>query len=324
MDPLNVLIRLIKGYGLGDAVQMSAVLKHVRKHRPHWLVDFQAERGREKVGRGIVRNIFTYDEQYPSTHYDAEVHLLLHDTFANWSDRPNTRVTSCLHERFGLRWDRECARYEVNISRKVCHEVCRFLDTFRQEPTRTIDAEDAGLYVGEDYPSEWLKYLFVCVHYLGDSDKTNKDLTHSQAAAVCNSIVKFGKTPLLLDYRGVSPLGTHYPTTYYRREWGGDAEYQCAVIAQCEAFVGIDSGPSKCAAATDTPSLVVWTGHHPAPFHDPAPNTTHLVPVGYHGLQPVLDDPGVIRFFEASYNVRKYDRDPVLEIERWLLEVLKG
>ena len=56
MTPLNVLISLHRGYGLGDAVQMSAVLRHVAKYRPHWRVDFQAESGRYCIGGGIVAN----------------------------------------------------------------------------------------------------------------------------------------------------------------------------------------------------------------------------------------------------------------------------
>ncbi len=96
----------------------------------------------------------------------------------------------------------------------------------------------------------------------------------------------------------------------------------CAIITQCQAFIGIDSGPGKCAGATDTPSLVVWTGHHPAPFYDPCPNVTHLVPMGYHGLEPVCHDEKVIQWFEENYMVRKYRDDPVERIKEWLGEVL--
>ena len=96
----------------------------------------------------------------------------------------------------------------------------------------------------------------------------------------------------------------------------------CAVIAQCEAFVGIDSGPAKCASSTNTPSLVVWTGHNPSAFHDPALNTTHLIPRGYAGLEPVCDA-GTIEWFEANYKVRFYDWDPVSEVRQWLRDTLQ-
>lgn len=294
---IRVLISLYKGYGLGDAVQMSSVLRHVRKHRPDWVVDFQAEAGREKVGVGIAHNCFAYGKQ-PDTFYDVEVQIVLYDTFANWHDRPNTRVTSCLHELFNIEWDRECARYSVRVSDAVARQVYKLLD-----------ASEGPL---------------VAVHYSGDSAKHQKDLTLQQVGVVCRQILNLGCTPLILDWRegpllegcaSVRSLG-------FDPSLGGDAEWQCAVISQCEAFVGIDSGPSKCASATETPALVVWTGHHPAPFHDPAPNTTHLVPKDYNGLHPVCNDPGVIAWFEANHQVRRYTDELTSEVCRWLSESL--
>lgn len=306
---MNVLISLHKGYGLGDAVQMSAVLRHVAKYRPNWTVDYQAEEGRHQVGRGIVANTFAYGAMYPTKHYDAEVLICLYDTWANWHNRPNTRVSSCLHEHFGMEWDRECGRYQVNVPRDTCYLV-----------------QEAMSYMTATRPK--LNTRAVAVHYAGDSDRARKNLTDEQASAVCDHIIKLGRVPLLVDWRNESLLSnrTNVCTTgkcSYSREWGRDAGINTVVIGLCEAFVGIDSGPSKCASATDTPALVTWTGHHPAPFHDPAPNTTHLVPRDYHGLQPVCNDRGVIEWFEANYNVCQYDHDPVEEIKRWLTETLK-
>jgi hypothetical protein len=311
MTPLNVLISLHRGYGLGDAVQMSAVLSHVQKYRPHWSADFQAEAGRHCIGRGLVANHFEFGKNpNPDKVYDAEVEMCLYDTWYNWQDRPNTRVSSCLHERFGMAWDAECGRYRVEVSldameaaKNVLRGMWGFGGRFRTEP-------------------RW-----VAVHHRGDSAPDKKNLTDEQADAVCDRIAELGCVPLLLDWRGTSPLANRYGTHttgrgHYSREWGGNAEMNCAVIRQCAAFVGIDSGPSKCASTTDVPALVVWTGHHPAQFHDPAPNTTHLVPHGYHGLEPVCNDPGVTAWFEAHHQIRQYKSDPVDQIRAWLTEVL--
>lgn len=310
MTPINVLISLHRGYGLGDAVQMSAVLRHVVAARPHWRADLIAEEGRHQVGRGIVANTYAYHDPgayrqpQPTCHYDAEVQICLYDTWANWGDRPNTRVSSCLHERFDLPWLPEYARYRVQVSREAADAANTLLRGHRRD----------GSMVRPDA-------RYVAVHYEGDSSPSKKNLTHSQADEVCRTIIRLGCEPLILDWRHKSPL----PHRKLRipQGWGGDAEMVCAVIAQCSAFVGIDSGPSKCASATDVPALVTWTGHHPAPFHDPAPNTTHLVPCGYHGLEPVCGDPGVIKFFEDNYQVQAYDGDPVGEIKAWLREVLR-
>jgi hypothetical protein len=301
-SPINVLITLPRGYGMGDACQMSAVLRHVVKYHPHWHVDLQAEAGRYCVGRGIVENVFELGKHpYPDKNYDAEVQLLLYDTWPNFHDRPNTRVSTCLRDRFGLEWDAECGRYEVNVRRDVWYAV--------QERVFQWTAKRPKLNT-----------RMVAVHYQGDSSPEKKNLSNAQALAVFTAIRRLGREPFLLDWRGASPIDC--PGVRPWQVWGGDAEVNCAVISQCEAFVGIDSGPAKCASATDTPALVVWTGHHPAPFHDPAPNTTHLVPRDYHGLEPVCDDPGVIEWFESHYNVRTYKDDPVEEIESWLRETL--
>ena len=299
---INVLISLHKGYGLGDGVQMSAVLRHIAKARPHWRIDYCAEEGKHQVGRGIVTNTFAYGQPNPSPHYDAEVLICLYDTWANWHDRPNTRVSSALHERFGLPWDPECGRYQVLVSE------------FARDQAKVLlhGISNSG---AERDPS-----ACVAVHYEGDSSPTKKNLTHAQARQICETIEHMGRRPIILDWRNKSALP--FRRISIPSQWGRDAEMVCAVISQCKAFVGIDSGPGKCASATDTPALIVWTGHHPAPFHDPAPNTTHLVPRGYHGLEPVCNDPGVIKWFEAHHNILTYERDPVKEVNKWLATVL--
>lgn len=305
---MNVLVSLHRGYGMGDAVQMSAVLRHVRKYRPHWVVDFQAENGRECVGHGIAHNTFVYGQPYPHDDYAAEVQICLYDTWANWHDRPNTRVSSCLHERFGLPWDKSCGRYHINVRKDARCAVQRSLGHFASR-------------------AEWNR--MVAIHYRGDSSPLKKNLTDREAADVCDEVLKLGFIPLVMDWRNDCYVTTRpgVRTTggcAFSREWGASAEMNCAVISECAAFVGIDSGPSKCASATDTPALVVWTGHHPAPFHDPAPNTTHLVPKNYHSLEPVCRDPGVIKWFEANHNVKMYgDSGPVGVIKEWLWDKLR-
>ncbi len=292
---------------------MSAVLRHVAAARKHWRIDFQAQEGQHCVGRGVAQNTFAFGRPYPSPRYDAEVQILLYDTWPNFHDRPNTRVATCLHDRFGLPWVAEHGRYRVEVSRKSADAASALLRGHDDhEEVRRKNGVRSG------FRKDW---RYVAVHYMGDSSPDRKNLTHSQADDVCQAIIGLGFNPVILDWRRRSPLP--YRLLRTPEAWGGDAEMVCAIIAQCEAFVGIDSGPSKCASSTDTPSLVVWTGHHPAPFHDPAPNTTHLVPRGYHGLEPVCDDSGVVRWFEAHHAVRQYDSGPVAEIRRWLAETLK-
>lgn len=305
MEKLRVLVSLHKGYGLGDGTQMSAVLRHVAKYRPNWTIDYQADRGKEVVGRGIVDNVFAYGEPHLSSHYDAEVLICLYDTFSNWHDRPDTRVSACLHEYFDLGWDVECGRYRVNVRPEA------------------VDMARTALFGHKNQATAGLRHpgmRFVAVHYQGDSAQQRKNLSHEEVDAVCQHVERLGAHPLILDWRGRSPLP--YRKLRAPALWGRDAEMVSAVVGQCAAFVGIDSGPAKCAAATDTPSLVVWHGHHPACFFDPAPNVVHLAPDGYRGAHPKVTDPAVVAWFEARSAVRKYGVGLVAVINRWLEEVL--
>lgn len=279
MSQTNALISLHQGYGLGDAVQMSAVLRHVAAAHPDWRISFQAEEGRHQVGRGIVADTFTSVPITSSVRYDFEIPIILYNNWVPFTDRPSTHVPKCLRDTFNLPWKPEFGRYVVNVSGDAYYRASIYLLGLRPP--------------------------VVAIHHQGKTAKDKKDLTDTQLANICKVIKRLGRTPLVLG------------------NMSGSAEKVCAVISQCEAFVGIDSGPAKCASATNTPSLVVWTGHHPAQFHDPAPNTTHLVPVGYHNLKPVCNSFSVVKWFEQNYNFRFYLGDPVGTISRWLRETLR-
>lgn len=269
---MRVLISLTKGYGLGDAVQASVVLQHIRKFRPEWRVDFQAEEGYHQVGRGIVENTFAYGQPYHKL-YDIEERIVLYNKWYNYTDRPNTHVCVFLKERMGIDWSADCGRYRIQVPR---------------QKTGVVPVYEAA----------------VAVHAKGRTATDRKDLSDRQIALIGSNILDRGWRPLFLSGNST------------------DIGSICTLISRCEAFVGIDSGPAKCASATKTPSLVVWTGHHPAMYHDPSPNTTHLVPENYKGLLPVVEDHEVIRWFEANYRVRFYKEDPVEEVRSWLRETL--
>lgn len=300
----NVLVSLHRGYGLGDAVQVSAVLRHVAAAHPDWIIDYQAEEGYHCVGRGLVANTFAYGDKYPHDFYHREVQICLFDEWRGYTDRPNTHVTRTLKDTFGLDWDPALGRYNVPVSAKAAFE--------------------AGCLVGSFLKKLDRRAPLVAIHYQGRTARHNKDLSHAQGTAVCGAVEDAGAIPLLLDWEGESPLTREgmFPSVGnvsvvgaqdLIRSWGRDAEMTCAVIQQCRAFVGVDSGPAKCASATDVPSLVVWTKHSPEKFHDPAPNTTHLVPESLELGQ----------WFSMNYNYQRYAIDPIPYVEQWLREVLR-
>lgn len=290
---------------------MTAVLRHVIKNRPHWLIDYQADRGSHSAMLGLVRNAISYDEPLPCSEYEREIQINLYDTFACWEDRPNTRVSQCLHERFGMKWEAELGRYQINVGIKQTEDAYDYLHTLTQ-------------YRWNDQ-----KFPIVCIQYEGDSAQHMKNLNVAEAAEICAAVMKMGRIPLLMDWRNRSPIPNEQTIHTTGRmavssEWGRDAQMNAAIISQCEAFIGIDSGPGKCATATDTPTLICWTGNHPALFHDPSPNTTHLVPEN-HRSNPLLQGNKVVAdWFENNYLWQRYfPGELVWNVKKWLKETLK-
>jgi hypothetical protein len=271
---VKVLIKLHPGYGLGDHVQMTAVMRHVAKNRPDWLIDFQGDAGKSDCMLGLVNRVFTHADAPPEAFYDRVIPIDLYDTFAAWDDRPNTRVASCLHEKFGMEWESELGGYEVNISDEA-----------------------------KDFAFAAMKHdAWVVFHPTGKSAGERKNLSQRQIDAIREIIKATCCERWFPDYLS--------------------AQMNCAVIARARAFVGIDSGPGKCASATETPSLICWTQHHPALYHDPAPNTTHLVPANHADMPVLRNNLSTLKFFEANYNFRTYTDDLTEQVEKWLMEVL--
>ncbi len=273
----RVLVTLHHGYGLGDNVQVSVILQHLRKYRPEWRIDYCADADRHQIGRGIVENTCARGMGVADYPYDKEFKICLYDNWWGYTDRPNTHVAHSLKSTFGIDWDASCGRYKVDIDQDTINRVQWFLPM-----TKPV----------------------VALHTEGRTAKDRKNLSYEQ----------YSRLRCMLDQIEVLTLNLG--------SLKGTPTELCALIGQCEAFVGIDSGPAKCASATETPTLVVWTKHHPLQFHDPAPNTTHLVPWYHHELLPEYS-PHCIDWFEANYNIRTYRIDPIPEVQKWLEEVLK-
>jgi hypothetical protein len=176
------------------------------------------------------------------------------------------------------------------------------------------------------------RYNAVLFHYIGSSSPHRKNLDDWQMRELCDLIIRSGRVPVLLDWERRSVLPdqkTIFSPDHPEGFWGefigvGDAEIISALIRLSEAFVGVDSGPSKIASATETPSLVVWTKNHPANYHDPAPNTTHLLPTGWSQREPLNGDGEMVRWFADHYRFICYDgaHGLVSEAMIWLAEIL--
>jgi hypothetical protein len=307
-----MLIRF--SHGLGDVTQFTVILKHLHRHRSGWNVDVRCGIGKHTALKGLCRRVYHDREPEPTETYDSVQDLGWWENYNAYDDRPNSKVTNCLAEVFGIKWEADLARYEIRVGAEAL-------------------AKAAGWLRSNGVPEQDGRFRAVIAHYEGNTNPQRKNLTHWQARDVLEFIRLCGRIPVILDWDDRSPLIDHKtvlsPGVGKDDIWGGfgsgDAETIAALIRLSDAFIGIDSGPGKVASSTDTPSLICWTGHHPLQFHDPAENTTHLIPSHHRTMSPCSGRPKMCDFFVQYYHFRTYARDDgedlVRQAKAWLKDV---
>lgn len=285
MGAVKILFDVQCGVGLGDAVQMSILWRHLKKYRPWWLIDVRATKVMRGAVEPFVNRFWPSESGEVGDGYDVVQALSWADCFHTFLDRPSTKVAYALKFMFGIdEYDPELGRYQVT-----------------PEDSVSLPSLPPGA---------------VCVHFSGASRREDKDLPAADVNAVWKFAVEnrvfLADINMMTGVRGVGQLAS--------------------VIRKAAAFVGIDSGPGKVASATDTPTLICWTGHHPLRYHDPAPNTTHLIPEKWCELEPFVSGLGSAdhrnhmlahRFFMDNYRFVTYRRGELAkEACRWVSETL--
>lgn len=293
--PRPVLVKF--SHGLGDVVQFTVALKHLAKHRPDWVIDTLAGRGKHSALYGHCFGVYFDGQPRPAEHTYAEVFDVgWFENYNNYPDRPNSKITNCLAEEFGIPYDPALGTYTVHYSEQQRCRVREYLDG-----------------IGAKVLTNG-RYDVICLHYEGNTSTAKKNLQHHIARAACETITATGYKVVLLDWDNRSPIPNgstvHKPPTGSGDLWGGfgsgDAATLAALIDQCAGFIGIDSGPGKVASATATPTVIVWTGHHPLQFHDPHEGTLHLIPENHAGLAPVSGDAVKCAYFKSHYRHQTY------------------
>lgn len=257
-------------HGLGDAVQLTSVLLHLRSERPGWLIDVAAQTGKHTCYRGLCERSYDMDrEPVPPDHtYDAVFDLEWKENTLNYADTISTKVTRCLAEVFGIESKRELLRYEIQTTPEEDWRAVAWLESIGC--TRIDDGRFNG----------------VLVHYQGNTSKEKKDLDDQAAGEIVHSVAGSGYIPIILDWDNRSSLpdghrcfspSAHNPLWPDRQT--GDAAMLAALIERCSALIGVDSGPLHVACATSTPVIGVWTGHSPRRYIEPCGNAIHLVPI---------------------------------------------
>jgi ADP-heptose:LPS heptosyltransferase len=313
--PVKILIKF--SHGLGDVVQSTVILKHLRKYRPDWIVDYRCGRGKHTAAIGLCNRVWHDQEpEPPHENYSTVVMPGFWENYNRELGVPNSKVVNCLKEVFGIQYDPTLGQYEVHIGETAKIRTAKYLES-----------------IGCKRNAATGRYNAVICHYEGNTSAQRKNLRHWQASSLLETAIRAGRAPVVLDWDGRSPLADNKrvfkPHTGPGDLWGGFgsgcAETIAALISQSEAYLGVDSGPGKVASATSTPTLIIWTGHHPLQFHDPAPNTTHLIPENHRQMPPLNNDKEMSLYFERTYRWIPYPNGPrglVSEASKWLSKVL--
>jgi len=272
-------------HGVGDCVQFTIVLKHLRAYYPDTFIAIVTEPGRENIFQGLV------DQYSPSIHphwwksekWDEVIDVAFRRPTQNYVGWANTKVTESLIYDVGLRPIPALYRYEIR-------------PTPEAEQTAQSFADKIGTYV-------------FC-HFVSETSGEDKRLNEEEIDVVIEKIQSQGLMPVVLDFErrikrrhGVVFLD---PNSGLFDRWG-DAQIIRSVIARAKAFIGIDSGPAHLAAATETPSIVIWRGTVAPYCFDPAPNCFHLVPDDMPRTMHGEDREEALAFFKDNYRSETYE-----------------
>jgi len=256
-------------HGLGDAIQLTTVLQHLRFYHPDWEVDVAALLGKHSAFGGLCRRVFVLDrDAVPHTDHVRTLDLEWPESPACYADSPSTKAERCLRDVFRLNPVPELCTYQVPRGERATERARRYL-----EDVCGVAPDGRG------------RYPVVLIHYEGNTSPGDKNLSVDLAHDVCREVLAAGAVPVILDWDNRTPLadGKRIHVAHVALElWGGtgtgDAEALAALAELCALMVGVDSGPLHVAGATSTPTIGVWTGHHPLHYYGHADNVTHLVP----------------------------------------------
>lgn len=284
-------------HGLGDTAQLTVVLQHLQHYRPDWELFVKAQRGKHTAALGYCTRVWHDQEPNPDhAFFDVVYELDWWECYTAYPTHPSTKACNCLREVFGITPDSKLLKYKIHITPESTALTKAYL-------------ERVGCRLLENG-----RFNAVVLHYQGNTSTQKKNISHESAFGICRTALASGYVPIILDWDNRSPLpseleGVYCPNVHAHDIWGafgsGDAERISALVEQCSAFIGIDSGPQKCAGATSTPSIGVWTGHHPIQFFDICNNFLHILPEDWRNVPPAQNG-ACAQYFEREYSFKTY------------------
>ena len=265
-------------HGLGDCVQLTSVLRHLAFARPDWQWDVAVTAGKRSCLRGLSRESLDYHElQRPD--YSTVLELAWDEPDRCYQNSASTKVERCLIDVFGLTPQPDLAGYTIRCNAE-------------ELAAARIVRESLG--------------PFALLHYEGNTGASEKNLSHTEAAAICELVRGRGMQPVILDWDRRSQI----VDSGLVQHWPGpaDAAAIAALTTEAALAIGIDSGPLHVFAATRTPTLGVWTRRHPLHYMTPAAtNVLNLVPRDHERFLRRIGRENGAAFFQHHYRQLVYE-----------------
>lgn len=280
--------------GLGDAVQFTIILKHLKKEYPNWAIYTETTYGKESCFNGLVHHTYNVQKD-PSDpkNFNKVINFFFPEPNTNTSNLsakfkvPATKTTDAIVNDLKIEPDPKLFTYEINIQEHVKNMVKEYMNTI---PNRN------GI---------------VTIHHHASSSPHNKDIDERDLIKLCDSLIHNGYTPLILDWKG-SKLPDQkriFTPVLSNPIWmgkpHGDAGVIASIIDQSRLFIGVDSGPLHIAGSTQTPSIGYWKFHHPVHYYD----FSHVVHMVQHDHLKYMKSRKIEvtdGFFQENYKHRWY------------------
>lgn len=308
-------VLLITRHGLGDAAQTTAVLKHLRHYHPDWHIEIAALKGKHSCYFGLCERAYNLDKDLINrAAYEQIFDLHWYESHESYTRWPSTKVEKCLLEVFRLDPIPELCTYTIHPTEQARGQARAYLES-----------------VCGPRPLRDGKFPAVCFHYEGNTSADHKNLGHDDAAWICERLIEAELVPIILDWE--TPLRSPLPDgrrifnprvdhPLWQGFGTGDGGALAALIDQCCLMIGVDSGPLHIAAATSTPTVAIWTRHHPIHYLCPAENVTNLVPPD-HQRYIRGDQAAGLAYFTEHYQFRPWQSFRV-DCKQLIDELLSG
>lgn len=278
-------------HGLGDAVQLTVALTHLKA--AGWSVDVSFK---QPMGfLGDLCQELRPNEQGTGP-YDLTNISYWPDPDTAFDGSPATKAERFLYEVCGIEPQPNLCKYQV----------------FPQDRSELVESFIRREL--EDKP-------FVLLHHHGNSSRYYKHVSEGVIRRAVDRIIELGRVPVLLDWAGRSSLLKSpslrnkivHPDVFHPL-WlstgTGEPSSIITLARRADLCIGIDSGPGHLFGASGARTIILWTGHHPIHYYASNDNVLHVVPNAHATLlrgTAAARDAG-LRFFQQHYQNRTYNR----------------